>query len=160
MIALSGVRSSCDMLARNSLLCRLAISSCRLFSPISRKSRAFWMASADCVAKVFSSSITSGANAPGALPVDDQPAEQVVLAQQRHRQQRSIAQPDEDLADPALVDAFVRDVADLDRLAGHRQLPDRTLSLSNGSGAERVDELVGQPVRRVQMESSRASSYS
>ena len=28
MIALSGVRSSCDMLARNSLLCRLAVSSC------------------------------------------------------------------------------------------------------------------------------------
>ena len=64
MIALSGVRSSCDMLARNSLLCRLAISSCRLLSPISRKSRAFWMASADWVAKVFSSSITSGANSP------------------------------------------------------------------------------------------------
>ena len=31
MIAFSGVRSSCDMLARNSDLCLLAISSCRLF---------------------------------------------------------------------------------------------------------------------------------
>ena len=30
MMALSGVRSSCDMLARNSLLCRLAVSSSRL----------------------------------------------------------------------------------------------------------------------------------
>ena len=29
MIAFSGVRSSCDMLARNSLLCRLAASSSR-----------------------------------------------------------------------------------------------------------------------------------
>ena len=32
MIAFSGVRSSCDMFARNSLLCRLAASSSRLFS--------------------------------------------------------------------------------------------------------------------------------
>ena len=54
MIAFSGVRSSCDMLARNSDLCRLAASSWRLLSSISRKSRAFWMANADCVAKVFS----------------------------------------------------------------------------------------------------------
>ena len=44
MIALSGVRSSCDMLARNSLLCRLAVSSSRLLISISRNSRAFWMA--------------------------------------------------------------------------------------------------------------------
>ena len=52
MMALSGVRSSCDMLARNSDLCRLAASICRLFSSISRNSRAFWIARADCVAKV------------------------------------------------------------------------------------------------------------
>ena len=32
MIAFSGVRSSCDMLARNSDLCWLATSSCRLLS--------------------------------------------------------------------------------------------------------------------------------
>ena len=44
MMALSGVRSSCDMLARNSDLCRLAASICRLLSSISRKSRAFWIA--------------------------------------------------------------------------------------------------------------------
>ena len=55
MMALSGVRSSCDMLARNSLLCWLAISSCRLLTSISRKRRAFWIASADCDAKVLSS---------------------------------------------------------------------------------------------------------
>ena len=137
MIALSGVRSSCDMLARNSLLCRLAASSCRLLSSISRKSRAFWMASADCVAKVFSRSITSGANSPARLPVDDQAAEQVVLAQQRHGQERSVAQPDEDLADAALVAALVRDVADLHRLAGHRHPPERTLALADRRGPQR-----------------------
>jgi hypothetical protein len=58
MIALSGVRSSCDMLARNSDLCRLATSSWR-------NSRAFSMASADWVAKVISSRTTSAGNSPG-----------------------------------------------------------------------------------------------
>ena len=44
MMALSGVRSSWDMLARNSDLCRLAASIWRLLSSISRNSRAFWIA--------------------------------------------------------------------------------------------------------------------
>src|SRR5437867_2377921 len=43
--AFSGVRSSWDMLARNSDLCRLAISSSRPLPSISRNRRAFWMAS-------------------------------------------------------------------------------------------------------------------
>ena len=58
MMALSGVRSSWDMLARNSDLWRLATSSWR-------KRRAFWMASADCVAKVRSRSTVSGGKSPG-----------------------------------------------------------------------------------------------
>ena len=53
------------MLARNWDLCWLAIASWRPFSSTSRKSRAFWMASADWVAKVFRSSTISGANSPG-----------------------------------------------------------------------------------------------
>jgi hypothetical protein len=40
-------------------------SSCRLLSSISWNRRAFWMASADCVAKVRSSSMTSDENSPG-----------------------------------------------------------------------------------------------
>ena len=71
MIALSGVRSSCDMLARNSDLCRLAASSWAPLSAISRKSRAFWMARADCVAKVLRTSTTSGENSPGAFRLKD-----------------------------------------------------------------------------------------
>jgi hypothetical protein len=43
MMAFSGVRSSWDILARNSDLCWLAASSCRLLSAISRKRRAFWI---------------------------------------------------------------------------------------------------------------------
>ena len=64
MIALSGVRSSCDMLARNSDLCRLAASIWRLFSSISRNSLAFWIARTDCVAKVCDRFTTSAGNSP------------------------------------------------------------------------------------------------
>ena len=65
MIAFSGVRSSCDMLARNSLLCWLAASSWRLLSWISLNSRAFWMAITAWSAKVFSSSRSFGENGSG-----------------------------------------------------------------------------------------------
>ena len=73
MIAFSGVRSSWDMFARNSDLCRLAASSSWLLSPSSWKRRAFWIARADCVAKVLSSSMTSGGNSPGAFRLTDRP---------------------------------------------------------------------------------------
>ena len=55
MMALSGVRSSCDMLARNSDLCLFASSSSRLLSWISLKRRAFWIAITAWSAKVFRS---------------------------------------------------------------------------------------------------------
>ena len=65
MTALSGVRSSCDMLARNSDLCWLATSSSALVRSSSRKSRALMMASADWLAKVCSSSQSRREKAPG-----------------------------------------------------------------------------------------------
>src|SRR5215471_6083720 len=64
-MALSGVRSSWLMLARNWDLCLLASSSSRPLSSISRNRRAFWMARADWVAKVLSSSTISAENSPG-----------------------------------------------------------------------------------------------
>ena len=64
MIAFSGVRSSCDMLARNSDLCWLAISSWRLLSWISRNRRAFWIAITAWSAKVFSSAISLSEKGP------------------------------------------------------------------------------------------------
>ena len=67
MMALSGVRSSCDMLARNSDLWRLAASSSRLFSSSSRNRRAFWMARVDWVAKVRSRPTSRGAKRAGGL---------------------------------------------------------------------------------------------
>src|SRR3989454_232265 len=60
MIALSGVRSSCDMLARNSDLCRLAASSWRPLSSISWKRRALSMATAAWEANVWSISTVCG----------------------------------------------------------------------------------------------------
>ncbi|MBK7473615.1 MAG: hypothetical protein IPI73_26250 [Betaproteobacteria bacterium] len=47
MIAFKGVRSSCDMLARNCDFNWLATSSCLPLSSISRNKRAFWTASTD-----------------------------------------------------------------------------------------------------------------
>jgi hypothetical protein len=49
----------------------VAASSWALLSAVSRKSRAFWMARANWVAKVFRTSITSGGNSPGAFRLND-----------------------------------------------------------------------------------------
>src|ERR1035437_9725993 len=74
MIALSGVRSSCDILARKLDLVWLASSaasraaaSCRLLTSISENRCAFWIASTDCAAKVFTSSIVPLGNSPGSM---------------------------------------------------------------------------------------------
>src|SRR5262245_35131525 len=64
-IAFSGVLSSWDMLARNSDLWRLAASSNRLLSASSRKRRAFWIAKADWVARLWSSATTASGDCPG-----------------------------------------------------------------------------------------------
>src|SRR5215831_8723903 len=66
-MALSGVRSSWLMLARNCDLCLLASASSRLFSSISRNSRAFWIARTDWSAKVSSRSTVLLGNSPGCL---------------------------------------------------------------------------------------------
>ncbi len=83
MIALSGVRSSCDMFARNSDLCWLATSSCRLLSWISRNSRAFWMAMTAWSAKVRSSAMSLSEKGPRSLAADADRAESLALPQHR-----------------------------------------------------------------------------
>ena len=65
MIALSGVRSSCDMLARNSDLCLFASSSSRLLAWISSKRREFWIAITAWSAKVLSSASSLSLNGCG-----------------------------------------------------------------------------------------------
>ena len=108
MMALSGVRSSWDMLARNSDLCRLAASIWRLLSSISRNSRAFWIASTDWVAKVFRSSMTSGRNSPGVFRPNHQAADDAVFAQQGNGQAGAEAEAIEHLAHAALVGPGLR----------------------------------------------------
>ena len=56
------------------------LAAARLLSSISRNSRAFWMASADWVAKVCSRSTVSGAKPPASAADDDQRAEDPLLA--------------------------------------------------------------------------------
>ena len=67
MIAFSGVRSSCDMFARNCDFSLLASASCSLFAWLSLNSRAFSMARTDCEASVCSSLTIGGANSPDTL---------------------------------------------------------------------------------------------
>ena len=83
-IAFSGVRSSWDMLARNSDLWRLAASSCRPLSSISRKSRAFWMARADWVAKVSKELDDLRRELARLSRLTDQTADEPVLPQERY----------------------------------------------------------------------------
>ena len=64
MTAFSGVRNSCDMLARNSDLCRLATSSLRLLCCKARNVRALWIATADWLASVSRRSTVREGNAP------------------------------------------------------------------------------------------------
>ncbi len=67
--------------------------------------------------------MTSGRELSGRLLVDGQPADQVVLAQQRHGQERPAPRPQQDVAQGAAVRAFRADVGNLDRLVGHRHAP-------------------------------------
>ena len=140
-MALSGVRSSWDMLARNSDLCWLATSSSRLLPSISRKSRAFWMARADWVANVFRISTTSAVNSPGVRPAHDEAPDDALLVEQRDREQRARPRLEQRAAQPALVGAFRRDVRDLDRLPRHRHLADGAFACDGvaSRGASRTD---------------------
>ena len=63
MTAFSGVRSSCDMLARNSDLCRPATSSSRSRCWRETNSWTFWIAIAPCAAKVVTSSTVRSSKA-------------------------------------------------------------------------------------------------
>src|SRR4029453_7590296 len=107
MIALSGVRSSCDMLARNSLLCWLAVWSCRVLILISRESSAFWVLRPRLRLERLQEVDHLGIEFAGALPVHREPAQQVVVAHERHREHRPVAQAQENFADAALIGAFV-----------------------------------------------------
>ena len=125
MMALSGVRSSWDMFARNSDLCLLATSSSRLFSSTSWNRRAFSMARTDWLANVWSRSTTDCGNSPGASAADHQRADDALLADQRHGQERAEAGLRERVQRTGLGDtSAVANVWDLDRRPEVRGPPD------------------------------------
>src|SRR5262249_8384177 len=90
-MALSGVRSSWDMLARNSLLWRLAASSSRLFSSISRKRRGVLVGRPGPGAERWGSSETSPGKCPRGFPDHGKAAEQLLLTDEGHREQSPIS---------------------------------------------------------------------
>src|SRR5215475_6149367 len=145
-MALSGVRSSCDMLARNCDLCRLAASSWRLCSSISRSRRALWMARADWVAKVLSRSMVAEENSPGILRVT---ASAPLKTLQRQREHRAGARAYHGRSERALVGALGQDVGNLHRLPGDGQPADDALALADGSdpgdGHDPIVQVVGGP---------------
>ena len=83
--AFSGVRSSCDMLARNSDLCRLATSSWGSSPRARGRARALWIATADWLASVSSSSPVCVGEGAGTRAPHDQRADDLVLAQRAGR---------------------------------------------------------------------------
>ena len=60
-------------------------------------SRAFWIASTDCAAKVCSRSTVLLANSPGCLAPDHQRADDLIGAEQRHDQQSTEPGADDDI---------------------------------------------------------------
>ena len=97
-------------------MCWLATASWRPFSSTSRKSRAFWMASADWVRERLQELDDLGGELPGRSPVHRERADDLVLPHERHRQQRPVAHPEQDVAKMALVGALLDDVGHLHRL--------------------------------------------
>ena len=98
-MALSGVRSSWLMLARNCDLCWLASASWRLLSWISSNSRTFSMAITAWSAKVATSSICLSVNGRTSCRVSVEHADRHALAQHRHAEHG--AEAAEPLAPPA-----------------------------------------------------------
>src|SRR5437867_12116546 len=130
MMALSGVRSSCDMLARNSDLCRLAVSSWALLSAISRKSRAFLDGEDRLAAERLQHVHVGRRELAGRLPIEGQAADDLVLSKQGHGEQGPVTEPDENIPHAALVGPGLGDVGNLYRLAHLRRTAHEPLTLS------------------------------
>ncbi len=89
---------------------------------------------------------------PGRAPVDDEPADDVVLAQERHRQERAISRAHERLAHPRLIHGVLKDVGDLRRLARLGHPAHRAFPLADRRRAQQLDELRVDVLGRAQVE--------
>jgi hypothetical protein len=65
----------------------------------------------------------------------------MVLVQQRNREHRAIANPDQHILARALV-TLVEDIGDLSRLTRDRHAADRAIALTNWHAANRVEQLL------------------
>src|SRR5262249_4532108 len=88
----------------------------------------------------------------GRRPVDDDAADDAVLAQERHGEQGAGPEAKQDVAQMALVGAGHGDVRDLDRPASHSELASSSLALPKGSRADDLEKLLGQILGRAQLE--------
>jgi hypothetical protein len=76
------------------------------------------------------------------LAADDEPADEPVLPEQRHREQRAIPLAREDLAQRTVVRRLRQDVGDLDGLERLREAADGALALGDGGDPLRGEELL------------------
>ena len=129
MMALSGVRSSCDMLARNSDLCRLATSSCAALVRDLPKEPGVLDRQGGLGGEGLENLDGLRREFAGRVPVQRQAADDLSLAEQGHGEQRPVAGAQQRVPDMALVGARHRDVRDLGRLAGLRRAAHRALRL-------------------------------
>jgi hypothetical protein len=86
------------------------------------------------------------------LAIHRQAAQQSVVASQRYGEQRTVTEANQKVADPALVRASIDDVGDLHGFARDCHAAEHAFALANGIRAQRVDQLVGQAVGRMQNE--------
>ena len=152
MIALSGVRSSCDMLARNSDLCRLAASICRPLSSISRNSRAFWIAKDRLSRKCFQQLDHLGTKLAGGFSPDNQGADDAVFAQKRNRQAGAKAEARQNLAHARRVNAGLRNIGNLNRLAAGCSAPHHAVAKTRRICPQGDYQFLFHMVRRAQQE--------
>ena len=116
---------------------------------------ALWMASTDWAAKVWSVATTSGRERAPLAPDDDQAAEQPVFPDERQREERAHALPDQKrshLGGDQLP--LVLDVGDLDGFPDHAGATDGALAEPEGRGAQDFEVVRGDLVRGPRAEAS------
>jgi len=116
-------------------------------SAISRKSRAFWMASAERLEQRDRRG-REFARRPAA---DDQPAHDPVLADQRHRQQGAESGTHEKLADPLVGGALGEEIRHLHRLTQRSRAPQCAFAQARRRRAQARGQLVAHRVRHAQV---------
>jgi len=82
-----------------------------------------------------------GRELPRRAPVDDEPADDVVLAKERYREERAIPGAHDRVTHRRLIRSVLQDVGDLGRLARLRHAPHRAFSLADERRAQQLDEL-------------------